>query len=154
MVLISLPKQIRKKFPSYHCFRHNAFITSQSLFVPTNMVLKKYLAYRTFCKCQSHSNESCLSKRTYTYKIDADNQLHNCVCGARCLSRWRCYKFPCKITGDKTDWIAIALTLHRNVKVNYSRSTEDFLHSKQHRQLLNSKKAIFEIWRLTDILFR
>jgi len=28
------------------------------------------------------------------------------------------------------------------------------LRSKQRRQLLNSKKAIFEIRRLTDILFR
>jgi len=28
------------------------------------------------------------------------------------------------------------------------------LRSKQHRQLLNSKKAIFEIRHLTDILFR
>jgi len=28
------------------------------------------------------------------------------------------------------------------------------VRSKQHRQLLNSEKAIFEIRRLTDILFR
>jgi len=73
------------------------------------VVLKRYLACRTFCKCQSYSNESCLSKRTYTYKIEAVNQLHNCVCGARCLSRWRCYKYTCKITAEKSDWIAIAL---------------------------------------------
>jgi len=28
------------------------------------------------------------------------------------------------------------------------------LHRKQHRQLINSKKAIFELQRLTDILLR
>jgi len=49
-------------------FGHSAFITSQSLFVPTNMALK-----RTFSKCQSYSNESCLSEHTYTCEIDADN---------------------------------------------------------------------------------
>jgi len=39
------------------------------------MVLKRYLACRTFSKCQPYNNESCLSKRTYTYKIKADSQL-------------------------------------------------------------------------------
>ena len=82
MVLISLSKHIRKIFPSHRWFRHSSFITSQSLFVLTNMVLKRYLACRTFNKCQPYRNESCLSIRTYTYKIDADNQLHNCICGA------------------------------------------------------------------------
>jgi len=46
------------------------------------MVLKRYLAYQTFRKCQPHSNESCLYIRTYTYKIEADDQLHNCICVA------------------------------------------------------------------------
>jgi len=46
------------------------------------MVLERYLACRTFSYCQPYSNESCLSIRTYTYKIEADNQLHKCVCGA------------------------------------------------------------------------
>ena len=48
-----------------------------SLFVPMNMVLKRYWACRTFCKYQFYSNESYLSKRTYAYEISADNQLHN-----------------------------------------------------------------------------
>jgi len=52
------------------------------MFVPTNMVLKRYLACQTFSKCQPYSNESCLSLGTYTYKIEVDNQLNNCVCGA------------------------------------------------------------------------
>jgi len=52
------------------------------MFLTRNMVLKIYLACRTFSKCQPYSNESCLSIRTYTYKIEADNQLQNCVCGA------------------------------------------------------------------------
>jgi len=63
-------------------FGHSAFITSQSMFAPMNMVLKRYLACRTLSKCQPYSNESCLSICTYTYKIEADNQLHNCICGA------------------------------------------------------------------------
>jgi len=52
------------------------------MFVPANMVLKRYLACRTFSKCRPNCNESRLYIRTYTYKIEADNQLHNCVCGA------------------------------------------------------------------------
>jgi len=47
-----------------------------------NIILKRYLAYWTFSKCQPNSNESYLSIHAYTYKIDADNQLHKCVCGA------------------------------------------------------------------------
>jgi len=74
-----------------------------------NMVLKQHLACRTFSQCQSYSNQSCLSKRTHTYKIAADNQVHNCVCGVRCLTRCRCYKYTCKITAEKNDWVTIAL---------------------------------------------
>jgi len=89
-----------------------------------NMALKRYLACRTLSKCQSYSNESCLSERTYTYEIDADNQLHNCACGARCLSKWRCHKYTCKSTAEKNNWIAIALiTLHRTVEVNWPLKT-------------------------------
>jgi len=79
VVLISFSKYI-KKFQVIIAFGHSAFITTQSLFVPMNMVLKRYLACRTFSKCQPFNNEG-LSKRAYTYKIKADNQLHNCVCG-------------------------------------------------------------------------
>jgi len=40
-----------------------------------------------------------------------------------CQSRWRCHKPTCKITAERNGWIAIApITLHRNVKVNYSKS--------------------------------
>jgi len=75
-------RHTRKDFQIIIAFGHSAFITSQSIFVPTNMVLKRYLACGTFRKCQPHSNESCLSICTYTCKIEADNQLHNCVYGA------------------------------------------------------------------------
>jgi len=44
------------------------------------LVLKRYLT-STYSECHADSNESCLSISTYTYKTDADNQLHNCVCG-------------------------------------------------------------------------
>jgi len=42
----------------------------------------KATACRTFSKCQSYSNENCLSKCTYTDKIVLDNHLHNCVYAA------------------------------------------------------------------------
>jgi len=63
-------------------FGHSAFLTSQSMFVPTNIVLKRYLACRTFSKYQPYSNESCLSICTYTYEIETDNQLYSCIGGA------------------------------------------------------------------------
>jgi len=54
--LISLSNCIRKNiFQVILAFGHSTFITLQSLFVPTNMVLKRYLACRTFSKCQSYS---------------------------------------------------------------------------------------------------
>jgi len=86
-------------------FGHSTFITSQSMFVLRKMVLKRYLACRTFRKCQPNSNESCLCIRTYTYKIEADKlHLWSAVC-----QRWRCYKYTCEITAEKNDWVAIAL---------------------------------------------
>jgi len=69
VVLISLSKNTRKYFEIIVAFGHTAFITSKLIFVPTNMVLKRYLACRTISKCQPYSNESCLSIRTYTYKL-------------------------------------------------------------------------------------
>jgi len=77
-----LSKHTKKDFQIIIPLGHSVFITSQSIFVLRNMVLKRYLACWTFSKCQPYSNESCLSICTYTYKIKADNQLHKCVCGA------------------------------------------------------------------------
>jgi len=95
------------------------------MFVPTNMVLKRYLACQTFSKCQPYSNESCLSLGTYTYKIEVDNQLNNCLWNA-VYQRCRCYKYTyrtCKITVEKNDRVAIALMiLHHNIKEYYSKS--------------------------------
>jgi len=82
MVLTSFLKHTRKDFQIIIAFDHSAFITSQSMLVLGNMVLKRSLACRTFSKCQPYSNESSLFIHTYIYKIKADNQLHNCVCGA------------------------------------------------------------------------
>jgi len=64
VVLTSLSKHTRKDFQIITAFGHSAFITSQSMFVLRNMVLKRYLACQTVKKCQPHSNESCLSIRT------------------------------------------------------------------------------------------
>jgi len=57
VVLISLSKHTVKEFQIIIAFGHSAFITSQSFFVPTNTVLKRYLACRTFRKCQPYSSE-------------------------------------------------------------------------------------------------
>jgi len=56
---MSFSKHTRKNFQVITGFGHSAFITSQLLFVPTNVVPKRYLACQTFWKCQSYSNESC-----------------------------------------------------------------------------------------------
>jgi len=69
MVLISLSKHIRKYFQVIISFEHSAFISSQLLFLTTNMALKRSLACRTFSKCQLHSSESCLVKRTHTLSV-------------------------------------------------------------------------------------
>jgi len=62
-----LSKHTRKDFQIITAFGHSAFITLQLIFVVRNMVLKRYLACRTFSKCQPYSNEGCLFIRTYTY---------------------------------------------------------------------------------------
>jgi len=81
-----------------------------------NMVLKRYLACQTFSKCQPYSNKRCLSICTYTYEFDAENQLHNCICGT--LSKMKV--LTCEIASEKNDWVAIALmVLHHNV--NYTK---------------------------------
>jgi len=61
VALISLSKHTRRYFPIIIAFGHSEFIRSQSMFLPTNMVLHRYLVCRTFSKCQPYSNESCLS---------------------------------------------------------------------------------------------
>jgi len=53
-----LSKHTRKDFQIITVFGHSACITSQSIFVLRNMVLKRYLACRTFRKCQPYSNDS------------------------------------------------------------------------------------------------
>ena len=80
-----------------------------------------------FCKLTWHhrsalvrhqQQEPCLSKRTYTYQIDADHSLHNCVCGA--LSKGlKLLKRYLQITAEKERLCTIALMiLHRDVKEN------------------------------------
>ena len=55
-----------------------------------------------------------------------------------------------------TDFMLLSYRVNNrlNGKVTYSKSTQGVLRRKQHRQLLNSKKAIFDIKHLPDILFR
>jgi len=86
VVLISLSKHTRKDFQVIIAFGHSAFITSKSIFVPTNMVLKRYLACQKFSKCQPYSSESCLSI-AYVHtliksKLTISCTLHNCVWSA------------------------------------------------------------------------
>jgi len=51
VVLTSLSKHTRKDFQIIIAFGHSAFITSQSMFVLRNTVLKRYSTCRTFRKC-------------------------------------------------------------------------------------------------------
>jgi len=60
------------------------------------MVLKRYLACRTFSKRQPYSNESCLSIRTYIYKIDAELRLSSAV-----YQDDGVIIYTCKITAEK-----------------------------------------------------
>ena len=116
-------KTHKKKFPSYHWFRaqHIYYITIAVCSYERGA--EKILSLSNILKISIIQQWELLIQTYIHYKIDADNQLHNCVCGAHCLSRWRCYKYTCKITAEKNDWIAIALiALHRNVKVNHSKS--------------------------------
>jgi len=62
-----------------------------------NIVLKRYLACRTFSKCQPNSNKNCSSLRAYTYKIHADSQLHKCVCGALSIKMTVLQKCPSNV---------------------------------------------------------
>jgi len=55
VVLISLSKHTKKDFQIITVFEHSAFIVSQSMFVPTNMMPKRYLACRRLSKCQLYS---------------------------------------------------------------------------------------------------
>jgi len=59
----------------------HSFTTSHTLFVPANVVLKRYVACRTISKGQLCSSENS-TKCTCTYKIDIDNHGHSCVCSA------------------------------------------------------------------------
>jgi len=64
-------------------------MSSQWLFVPVNVVLKRYLiACQTFEQMSDiQQRQLCLSNRKYTYKNknDADNHLHNCVSAVRSI---------------------------------------------------------------------
>jgi len=83
VVIISLSKHT-SKFPSYHCF--------QSL--RTDYIIFAICSYRhgaeNILLLVEHSanvshttiRAACLFIRAYSYKIDAGNQLHNCICGA------------------------------------------------------------------------
>jgi len=82
VVLIWLSKHTRKDLQIIIAFVHSAFITPKSLFAPTNMVLKRYLPCRTFNKCPNVSHTAMGAVYTYVHTLEADNQLHNCVCEA------------------------------------------------------------------------
>jgi len=66
VVLISLSKHTRKDFQVAIAFGQSAFIASQSLFVPTNIVLKRYLACRTSTNV-SHVQQWELFIHTYIH---------------------------------------------------------------------------------------
>jgi len=77
---------------------------------------------------------------TYTCKINANNQLHNCVCGELCIKMVVLKIYLQNNCGKERSSPNCFDDLYRNAKVNYSKPiSKNFLHSKQHRQLLNSE---------------
>jgi len=63
--LILLSKHLRKNFQIIIVFGHSAFITSQSLFVPMNTALKRYLV------CQTSANVNRTAMRAVYPSIHA-----------------------------------------------------------------------------------
>jgi len=70
------------KSPNYHCF------WSQRIYYITITVCsyehgtEKIPNLSNIQQMSAIQQWELLSKRTYTYKIEADNQMHNCICGA------------------------------------------------------------------------
>ena len=96
-------------------------ITSQLLFVPTNMLLKRYLACRIFSNV-SHTVMQGVYPDIHTLIKLMLTISFTTASMERCLSRWWCYKYTWEITAEKNGWIAIApMILQRNselLKIN------------------------------------
>jgi len=81
---------------------HSTFITSQSLFVPMNMVLKRCVAYQTFSKHLPCSNKHCLSICAVHTLIKLILTSAAQLCLWRAL-RYRDYeKYTCEITMENS----------------------------------------------------
>jgi len=81
VVLTLLSKQTRKNFQVIIAFGQSINYITITV-CSYEHAAEKVVSLSNTSKCQPNSNESCLFIRTYTYKIDAGNQLHNCVCAA------------------------------------------------------------------------
>jgi len=115
-------KAHQKMFPSYHCFWAQRIYCIKIAVSSYEHGTEKILSLSNIQQMSVVQQWEML--HTYTlsvvksYKINVENHLHNCVCGARCLSRWQCYKYTYNVTVEKNGWIAIARSpLHRNAKV-------------------------------------
>jgi len=86
--LTSASQHTRKDFQIIIAFGHSAFITSQLMFVLRNMVLKRYLACRTFRKCQPHVQQWELFY-AYVHKLLKSKLTISCTTSSveRCLSK-------------------------------------------------------------------
>jgi len=87
VVLILLSKHTRKDFQVITAFSCSVFITSQSLFVPTNMVLKIYLPCRTSI---SVSQTAMRAVYSYVHTLIKSMITISCTTASveRCVSRW------------------------------------------------------------------
>jgi len=155
IVVLILLSNTRKRFPSYRCFRAQLIYYITIVVCSYQYGAEKILSLSNILQ-MSVIQQWELFMHTYyvrtLIKWSWQSAAQLCLWSA-VYQRWRWCKYTCEITAEKNNWIALII-LHRNVKVNYSKSIYELLRRKQHCQLLNSKKAIFEIRHLTDILFR
>jgi len=91
---------------------------------------------------QSSANKNCLSKHTYTYKIDADNHLHNCVCGALSIAITVLETYLQNYYREEQLSTASLMILYHDAEVNYRKLLYNFLRSKFH-QLFTPIELIF-----------
>jgi len=72
---------LKERLPGYHWSQCIYYITIASCSSELGMEEYIVLACQTFGECLPYSKELCLSTCACICKIDADNQLHNCVYG-------------------------------------------------------------------------
>ena len=100
--------------------RHSSFITSQWMFVPVNIRAEKILCLSNIQQMSAIQQWELFVHVHIHYKIEADNQLHNCVCEELSIKDGGIIKILAKslqkrviflsnaINWEKNNWVAIA----------------------------------------------